>query len=53
VPDAADEVRLDPRAREERLVHAGVVEAGHVAAIQSQRPCSDDEVGPLQGPVPR
>ena len=49
---AADKVRLDSRAGEKRLIHAGVVEAGHGAAGQPQRPRSDDEVSTLQRSVP-
>src|ERR1700683_3992189 len=52
VANAADKVRLDPRAGKKDLIHASVVEARHGAAVQSQRPRSDDEVGPLQRPVP-
>src|SRR3984957_5518947 len=51
VANAADKVRLDSRAGEERLIHAGVVEAGHGPAVQSQRPRSDDEVSALQRSV--
>src|SRR6185295_19624602 len=51
VANAADEVRLDSRAREKGLIHTGVVEARHGAAVQSQRPGSDDEVSALQRPV--
>src|SRR3954466_542097 len=47
VANAADKVRLDSRAGEKRLVHAGVVEARHRAAVQSQRPRGDDEVSTL------
>src|SRR3984957_3404042 len=50
--NTADKVRLDSRAREKGLIHAGVVEARHRAAVQSQRPRSDDEVGALQRSVP-
>src|ERR1700681_4122314 len=51
VANAADEVRLDSRAREKGLIDAGVVEARHRAAAQSQRPRSDDEVSALQRSV--
>src|SRR6202140_1921126 len=51
VANAADEVRLDSRAREKGLIDAGVVEARHRAAVQSQRPRSDDEVSALQRSV--
>src|SRR6266849_7454870 len=51
VADAADEVRLDSRTREKGLIYAGVVEARHRAAVQSQRPRSDDEVSALQRSV--
>src|ERR1700724_2635762 len=52
VANAADKVRLDSRAGKEDLIHASVVEARHGAAVQSQRPRSDDEVSTLQRPVP-
>src|SRR5476649_432922 len=52
VANAADKVRLDSRAREEGFIHASVVEARHGAAVQSQRPRSDDEVSALQRSVP-
>src|SRR4030088_1824301 len=51
VSDAADEVRLDSRTREKGLIYADVVEARHRAAVQSQRPPSDDEVSALQRSV--
>src|SRR5882757_3953880 len=51
VTNAANEVRPNPRAWEERLIHAGVVEAGHGPAVQSQSPRSDDEVSALQRSV--
>src|SRR5476651_1290834 len=51
VANTADKVRLDSRAREKGLIHAGVVEAGHRPAVQSQRPRSDDEVSALQRSV--
>jgi hypothetical protein len=41
VANAADKVRLDPRAREKGLIYAGVVEARQRAAVQSQRPLLD------------
>ena len=50
--NAADKVRLDSRAGKKGLIHASVVEARHGAAVQSQRPRSDDEVSALQRPVP-
>src|SRR5580704_18781579 len=52
VANTAEKVRLDSRAREKGLIHAGVVEARHRAAVQSQRPRSDDEVSALQRSVP-
>src|ERR1700724_3012660 len=52
VANAADKVRLDSRAGKEDLIHASVVEARHGAAVQSQRPRSDDEVSALQRSVP-
>src|SRR5476651_295796 len=52
VANTADKVRLDSRAREKGLIHASVVEARHGAAVQSQRPRSDDEVSALQRSVP-
>src|ERR1700720_3275922 len=48
VANAADKVRLDSRAGKKGLIHASVVEALHGAAVQSQRPRSDDEVSALQ-----
>src|ERR1700681_2987330 len=52
VANAADKVRLDSRAGKKHLIHASVVEARHGAAVQSQRPRSDDEVSALQRSVP-
>src|ERR1039457_1947572 len=52
VANAADKVRLDSRAREKGLIYAGVVEARHRVAVQSQRPRSDDEVSARQRSVP-
>src|SRR5471030_3232565 len=52
VANAADKVRLDSRAGKKDLIHASVVEARHGAAVQSQRPRSDDEVSALQRSVP-
>src|SRR5450631_4378978 len=51
VANAADKVRLDSRAGKKDLIHASVVEARHGAAVQSQRPRSDDEVSALQRSV--
>src|ERR1700691_5549566 len=51
VADTADKVRLDSRAGKKGLIHASVVKARHGAAVQPQRPRSDDEVSALQRSV--
>src|SRR5918995_7204966 len=51
IPDGADEVGLDPAAREELPIHRLVVEAGHRAAVEPNGPRGDDEIGPLQAAV--
>src|SRR5690242_18857252 len=45
------EIRLDARAGEERLIDDLVVEAGHRPGIDPEHARGDEEVGPLQGAV--
>ena len=51
VADADQEVRFDRGAGEERRIHAGIVEAGHRAAVQPDRPRRQQQVCALQGGV--
>src|SRR5437879_3703878 len=53
VSEVAKEIRLDRRPREERLVHLGVVEARHRAAVEPQRPGGQHEVRALERRVPQ
>src|SRR4051812_39836035 len=49
--EVAEEVRLHRGAGEEGLVHLRLVEAGHGADIEPDRPRRQHEVGALQGAV--
>src|SRR5579863_4772137 len=49
--EVAEEVRADARPGEELCIDFGIVEARHRPAVESDRTCSDDQVGPLKRPV--
>ena len=51
IAEVADEIRLDCSIREECSVDAGIVEAAHRPAIQSQRAGGEDHVAALQGRI--
>ena len=51
VSNTANEVRLDSRARKERLINARIIEARHGATIETRRTRRDDEIGTLQATI--
>src|SRR5262249_1690033 len=53
VAEVAEEIGFDRCPREERRVHLGVVEARHRAAVEPQRPGSQQEVRALQRRIPQ
>src|SRR5437899_3944169 len=51
VAEIAEKIGFDRRAREKRLIHLGVVEARHRAAIEPQRPSGEQEIRALERTV--